>query len=139
MFRRALISSLLPGALMLVAATPEPLAADEPTGYQKPPKEILDVLHAPQPPMVSLSPKRDRMLLIQFARYPEVADLAAPMLGLAGVRINPKSNGPHRMPRLVSIDLLKFGADRPVNLFTAKDPHGVQGSAPIWSPNGVHF
>lgn len=133
------LTVILTGVLLLVAAESDPLTASDLPGYQQPPKPILDVLHAPQSPMVSLSPKRDRMLLVQYARYPEVDDLAAPMLSLAGHRINPTIHGPHRMPRIVSIDLLKIGTDKPVNLFTSKEPHGTLGSGPIWSPNGVLF
>ena len=33
------------------------------TGYQKPPKAILDVLDAPANPFISVSPAKDRLLL----------------------------------------------------------------------------
>ena len=65
-------------------------------GYKKPPKEVLDILSAPVTPAASISPSRDNMLLATGLRYPPIADLAQPMLRLAGLRINPSTNGPHR-------------------------------------------
>ena len=65
------------------------------TGYRRPPREITDVLDAPPPPAVVVSPTREHLLLVQGERYPAVAELAAPMLRLAGLRINPQTNGPH--------------------------------------------
>jgi hypothetical protein len=32
-------------------------------GYKKPPKEVLDILHAPTTPGVSISPTRDNIIL----------------------------------------------------------------------------
>ena len=74
-------------------------------GYKHPPKEIMDVLNAPAIPSVSVSPVRDRMALLEPLRYPPIAELAQPMLRLAGVRINPNTNGQHRQPYFVSLKL----------------------------------
>jgi len=60
--------------------------------YEKPPQEILDVLNVPLPPTPFLSPARDLLALAQPVIYPAISDLAEPMLRLAGVRINPRSN-----------------------------------------------
>src|SRR5581483_10901910 len=67
--------------------------ADEP--YHKPPAEILRVLDAPTPPEAIVNPAGSQMLLVERILYPPISDLAQPMLRLAGVRINPKNNGPH--------------------------------------------
>src|SRR5271157_1657402 len=66
-----------------------------PAKYEKPPQAILDVLNAPIAPLMNLSPARDVALLYTPLLYPPIADLAQPMLRLAGVRINPANNGPH--------------------------------------------
>src|SRR5262245_45739734 len=71
------------------------------TPYQKPPKTVLDVLDAPESATVSVSPSRDKMLLSTPVRYPSIAELAEPMLRLAGSRINPKTNGPHNPRRII--------------------------------------
>ena len=60
--------------------------------YQKPPQEILSVLNAPLPPSPFLSPARDMIAFAQPMIYPAISDLAEPMLRLAGVRINPRTN-----------------------------------------------
>ena len=60
--------------------------------YEKPPQEILDVLNAPLAPSPFLSPSRDMIAFAQPMIYPAIADLAEPMLRLAGVRINPLTN-----------------------------------------------
>ena len=55
-------------------------------GYQQPPKAVREVLDVPASPTVSLSPTRDKMLLVESSRYPSIAQLAQPMLRLAGWR-----------------------------------------------------
>ena len=81
------------------------------TAYQKPPKAILDVLDAPANPFISVSPVKDRLLLATPVRYPSIAELAEPMLRLAGLRINPKTNGPHRASARITALTLKTIAD----------------------------
>src|SRR5262249_29315655 len=76
---------------LLMAAFPAP---GQPV-YRKAPPAIAAVLDAPPTPVVSVSPARDHLLLVQGVRYPPIADLAEPMLRLAGLRINPRTNGPH--------------------------------------------
>ncbi|MDZ7638031.1 MAG: prolyl oligopeptidase family serine peptidase [Bryobacterales bacterium] len=63
--------------------------------YQKPPGEILDVLNAPLPPMISVSPRKDVLLLMDRVSYPSIAELARPMKRLAGLRIDPLNNARH--------------------------------------------
>src|SRR6478736_3980618 len=73
--------------------------------YKQPPKNIMDVLDAPAIPAVSVSPTRDRIALLEPLRYPPISELAQPMLRLAGLRINPNTNGQHRQPYAVSLKL----------------------------------
>ena len=106
------------------------------TPYQKPPKAIEDVLNAPTPPNVSVSPTRDYAILTESVRYPTIAELSEPMLRLAGHRINPKTNGQHMEPRVVSITVKKLadGTETKVAL-----PPSARVSPPSWSPDGKHF
>jgi len=103
--------------------------------YQKPPQAILDVLHAPPAPALSLNPTRDTLLLIQTERYPGIAELAKPQLRLAGFRINPLTNGPARIAHVTGLTLMPVegGHPRPITL-----PKGIVG-VPQWSPNGFRF
>ena len=80
--------------------------------YKKPPQAVLDVLNAPLPPDAVVSPSKDFVILTVPQRYPPIADVAAPMLRLAGERINPATNGPHRAQYVVSITLKKMADGR---------------------------
>src|SRR5258708_782735 len=68
--------------------------------YRNPPKEPDEVLTAPVTPRVSISPSHDSLMIEQGVRYPSIAEVSEPMLRLAGLRINPRTNGPHRESRL---------------------------------------
>ena len=106
------------------------------TAYKKPPKEVEAILDAPPPPAVSVSPTRDYLALVQSSRYPAIADLAEPMLRLAGVRINPRTSGPARPPRVTGISFQKLPDGKPV---AVKLPDGFRPGAPVWSPDGKRF
>src|ERR1700722_19663540 len=84
-----------------------PLAADQ-LAYQKPSKEILDILNAPALPVLAVNPPRTYATLSVNARYPSIAEVSAPMLRLAGIRIDPKINGLHLAPYSTAITLVKL-------------------------------
>ena len=66
------------------------------TNYRMPPKAIADLVDAPLPPSVSVSPNQDWLLLMEMPSLPPISELAQPELKLAGLRINPRTNGPSR-------------------------------------------
>ena len=101
--------------------------------YKKPPKEIMDVLDAPAIPGTSISPSRDKIAMLEPLRYPPIADLAQPMLRLAGTRVNPATNGPHLQGYSVSMTLKNVadGKETKVSL-----PAGAKVSGVQWSPDG---
>lgn len=108
MLRRTVSLVLHAGLVFILAA---PLASDvgEPvTGWQSPPADILEVLHAPQLPWVWTSPTGEYLLLADPVLYPPLEALAAPMHKLAGIRVNPRLNSVHgrygaTSPRLVGV------------------------------------
>jgi dipeptidyl aminopeptidase/acylaminoacyl peptidase len=121
-------------AILLLAAA---LALPAELTYQKPPHEILDVLNAPPPPTISVSPTRDYAILTQPLRYPPIAEVAQPMLRLAGLRIDIHTNGPH-LPFYSTkymIKRLSDASDIPV----AAPPGAAKLGAPVWSPDGKQF
>jgi dipeptidyl aminopeptidase/acylaminoacyl peptidase len=105
------------------------------TGYQKPPKAVTDILDALPPPVVSVSPTHQYLELLQPVSHPSIAELAEPMLRLAGHRINPRTNGPLRAPftgiRLVTI---ADGQSRAISL-----PANAHLGMSSWSPDGRHL
>jgi len=77
------------------AAKTEAKAQTGASGYDKPPRNVLDVLHAPAPPIPYVSPSNDRILLAAWVQYPPIAQVAEPFLKLAGVRVEPRTRRKH--------------------------------------------
>jgi dipeptidyl aminopeptidase/acylaminoacyl peptidase len=104
--------------------------------YQKPPKEIEDVLNSSAIPSTSVSPAKDKMVLLEPLRYPPISELAEPMLRLAGLRINPTTNAQHRQPYFVRATLRNIadGKETAVNL-----PAGAKIISPSWSADGRYI
>ena len=109
------------------------VSSGDQTAYQRPPKAITDILDVPPTPTVSLSPTREYLLLVERLGSPPISDLAAPMLRLAGLRINPQTNGPHQPPRNRGLVLQKIedNSQRRIEL-----PAGAKIGFPSWSPDG---
>ena len=121
-------------ALMLNTSLSVP--AESQNGYQKPPAAILDVLNTPPPPTTSLSPNGSALLLEEYSRYPAIAEISQPMLRLAGLRINPDTNGPHLAfhGRALTLKMLAGGKSHAIAL-----PANAFLSAPVWSHDGKQF
>ena len=114
-YRILAVVFLLTGATALNAQT----AAN---GYLLPPKVIIDMLDAPPPPTAEVSPARDVVALLERASMPTIAELSQPMYRLAGVRINPRTNAPHRglaeqtRYRNLTLKVVADGTERKVTL-----------------------
>src|SRR5258708_15266919 len=102
----------------LVLLSTTRLAAQTP--YRTPPQVIVDILDAPPLPSASISPDRQWLLLLEQRSMPTIAALAAPMLRLAGNRINPLTTGPQLPGGLTGLDLKRTadGTERRINLST---------------------
>src|ERR1700689_1705292 len=112
-----------------------PVHADE-VLYQKPPKEVLDVLNAPATPTLAVNPTKTYATLALAARYPSIAEVAEPMLRLAGMRIDPRTNGLHLAPNSRSIELVKLPEGTKTKLAL---PPNAQAGPLRWSPDGKQF
>lgn len=82
-------------ALGSAVAAQVPSASDPPR-YALPPQAIVDVFDAEFLPQTTVSPNRQVLAMTKARAYPTIAELSQPMLRLAGSRINPRTNGPHR-------------------------------------------
>ena len=104
--------------------------------YQKPSQEVLDVLHAPAPPLAAISPTRDWMILMSPVRYPPIADLAQPMLRLGGVRVIARNHGIHgeRHGSAYVMTSVADGSQLEIAL-----PAGAKVSFPTWSADGRRY
>jgi len=96
-------------AVTAALLTVSPVVAQETTGYLLPPPDIVDILDAPPIPQVVVSPKGDTVALLSRPSMPSIAELAQPMLRLAGYRLNPRTNGPHRSAGITRITLKNIG------------------------------
>ena len=104
--------------------------------YQKPPKAIEDILNSPTTPTLSISPSRAYALQGSPVRYPPIAELSEPMLRLAGIRINPKTNGLHNTIFQSNLLLRKIPEGTEIKI--ALPPNPKLGIGP-WSPDGSRF
>lgn len=124
-------------ALAISLLLASPAAADPSGGYQRPPQTVLDVLHAPPIPVTILSPPRDGFLILRGDPYPPISDLAEPMLRLAGVRLNPETNGPHRAAYWRSLSYLPLAGGKESAI--AGLPDGARIGNVVWSADGARF
>ena len=132
--RHRLLNRALPAFVML-AVLAGPALAQEGRTYQQPPAPIADILDTRPSPTPSLSPDRATLALYDRANLPPIAELAEPMLRLAGYRINPRNNG-QANSRTAWLTGLSFqpvagGPSRTVSL-----PANARFVSPSWSPDG---
>jgi dipeptidyl aminopeptidase/acylaminoacyl peptidase len=108
--------------------------------YQKPPQAIVDLVDTRPTPNVEVSPRDSTgaqwLLIESFSGLPTVADLAQPELRLAGLRFNPRTNGPSRGRYITSLMLqaLPNGEAKPISGM----PPDAKIRFPAWSPDARH-
>ncbi|GAA0869120.1 S9 family peptidase [Brevundimonas basaltis] len=132
--RHRLLARAVP-AFVLLAALGGPALAQDGLSYQQPPAPIADILDKKPTPTPSLSPDRTTLALFDRSNLPPIAELAEPMLRLAGYRINPRNNGPanSRVSWLTGLSFqpVTGGEARAVTL-----PANSRFTSPNWSPDG---
>jgi dipeptidyl aminopeptidase/acylaminoacyl peptidase len=107
-----------------------------PNAWQSPPEDLLQVMHAPQLPWTWTAPSGEHLFLADPVLYPTLAELAAPMHKLAGMRVNPATNGWHgrrggTSPRLARVE---DGETTTLDLPGDVEIHDV-----AWSADGQRF
>src|SRR5271170_5999478 len=107
--------------------------------YQKPPKAIVDIVDALPTPGVELSPAggaagKRWMLIEHFSGLPTIAELAQPELRLAGLRFNPKTDGPSRGRYDTSLELQALPDGKPVAVSGLPEHAKIRFAD--WSPDG---
>src|ERR1700683_503297 len=132
-----------------VASVPA-VASESVSGYNQPPKNILDVMHAPSPPRPSVSPTQDSILLVSWQDYPSIARVSTPFLRLAGVRVEPKNHSKHDTPGgygitpcVRSMELVRVAAasskEKDGAQIHIKLPEGACPGGPVWAADGKRF
>ena len=125
--------------LLLAVLVAPVVAARAPAGAEKyllPPKAIVDAFDVEPLPGSMLSPNKQVLALTYRHGQPGIAELAQPVLRLAGARVNPKTYGPHRtslnyaitMKRIADGSEIKIAMPPQANLSNVK-----------FSPDGAHL
>jgi dipeptidyl aminopeptidase/acylaminoacyl peptidase len=117
--------------------------AEARSGYNQPPKTILDVMRAPSPPIPRVSPTGDTVLLVYWQDYPSIDRVANPFLRLAGVRVEPKNHSKHDTPGgygitrcATNFDLVHIADDATIHVAL---PAGACPGDPLWAADGKRF
>jgi dipeptidyl aminopeptidase/acylaminoacyl peptidase len=126
------MKKLFPVFFLLAA----PAMAQE-TNYHEPPAAIRDLLLAAPTPRVSLASDGSVLAILAVQDFPTIAELSQPELRLAGLRLNPRTNGPSRVSYAVGMQFKKLpsGAETPVQGLPAQ----ARISSPSWSPDNKHL
>ena len=105
--------------------------------YQEPPSPIPEILDGKRSPAVLFSPDNEWMVELERPELPPIAELAEPMLRLAGLKLNPETWSPARSTSYsgARIRRVKPGAAS-VELTL---PEGVQLGNAAWSTDGAHL
>ncbi|MEM1310701.1 MAG: prolyl oligopeptidase family serine peptidase, partial [Cyanobacteria bacterium P01_H01_bin.153] len=124
------------GASENTAASATASATEVPRLWQSPPEDVLEVLHAQQFAQAWAAPNGEYLLLGEPVLYPAIAELAAPMHKLAGIRVNPATNGYHGQRGSTSLRLISVqdGLEQPLALPDGAEVYGVS-----WTADGQHF
>ena len=102
-------------------------------GYQKPAKEILDLVDVPLPPTVKLNEAATDMLLLYRNQFKTIAELSETELRLAGLRINPNTNIGSRTRYYNKIELQKVGEKKPKSIKGLPEAYRIANLS--WSPD----
>ncbi len=136
LFARAAVAALLaalfaPGLLPAVTPDEDPTAAV----YRTPAQTLVDMVDAPPTPGFLLSPSKDLAVVLERPNLPPIEELSRRELKLAGLRIDPTTNGPSRGGHLTGLTLLRLadGEERPVTGLPAEPRLG----SVAFSPDGA--
>jgi len=113
------------------------VTAQEDSGYQVPPDAIVKIVDAPPTPSVSISPDKMHMVIIDRPPIITIKELSQEELRIAGLRINPATNGPSRQTYNKGFNLIKADGSS-AGKVTGLPANPSLGS-PEWSPDGSRF
>jgi dipeptidyl aminopeptidase/acylaminoacyl peptidase len=124
-------------AAAAVTAGPRAQSAPSTSGYQLPPKVIVDILDAAPTPTVTVAPNRKMVALLERKSMPGIAELAEPIHRIAGARINPRTNGRQQRTgdaTAITLKGIADGAEKKVVM-----PANANAGDLAFSPDGKHL
>ena len=107
--------------------------AQESTNYQKPAKEVADLLLAPPTPTISIDGKAQYMLVMERSFYPIVEELGQPEFKIAGIRINPNNFSLSRQNFIKQLSLKNLVTGKMISI--AGLPNNLSALNPTWNPS----
>ena len=107
--------------------------AQESTNYQKPAKEVADLLLAPPTPTISIDGKAQYMLVMERSFYPIVEELGQPEFKIAGIRINPNNFSLSRQNFIKQLSLKNLVTGKMMSI--AGLPNNLSALNPTWNPS----
>ena len=99
--------------------------------YNMPPKPIVDVISAPNPPSLLLNEEGTLGLLLTSHPFSPIERLCRPTLGLAGVRFNARTNGPAQIQHIKKATLVDMKSNEKKEIELPSDSFDFQ-----WAPSG---
>jgi len=123
--------------LALIAVSLSVAAVAQDMSYRTPPKEITDLILAEPSPTVTINRQGNLMLIQEREPMISVEELAQPELGLAGIRVNPRTFGPSRETYIANLRL------KDLTNLTEHAIAGLPANAKIsnisWSPESKYI
>ncbi|SVB45934.1 uncharacterized protein METZ01_LOCUS198788, partial [marine metagenome] len=108
--------------------------AQEPLTYQTPPKAIADLVNAPLTPNTMLSPSKEQFVFMERPAMSGIDELSQPELRIAGLRINPRTNGRSRSSHYIGLSIRPLMGGKEVKV--TRLPANPKISSVSWSPDG---
>lgn len=122
----------------LAAAPPLPASAQDAAaaavGYMMPPQILAEMIDAPATPAVALSPDNQWLVIMHRPDLPSIEEIARPELRLAGLRVNPRTNGPSRETIFTGLTCQRLEDGKLLPVTGLPEPGRL--SAVRWSPDG---
>jgi dipeptidyl aminopeptidase/acylaminoacyl peptidase len=125
-----------PATIEAVAQTEAPPVVQPALRYQTPPPDVREIVDAPPTPSVSLASDGRTMLLADHPALPGIEVLAEPMHGLAGERINPRTNERRRTLFFDRLTLVDVATGQPREVGNL--PELARLGTPNWAPDARH-
>ncbi|MCA0270351.1 MAG: prolyl oligopeptidase family serine peptidase [Bacteroidetes bacterium] len=125
-------------ALALVVALAAPSYAQAPAGgYRTPAPELVRLVDAPATPGVVVSPDGQTLLFVEQSDLPTIEEISRPELRLAGMRLDPRTNGPSRTRAATALRLGRLDGDGSSRAVTGL-PVNPRVRNVQFSPDGRH-
>jgi dipeptidyl aminopeptidase/acylaminoacyl peptidase len=119
--------------IFLLAMTYGVLQAQTNLPYQLPPKEILDLVDIKPQPFTRIDSRNRTMVMLERQAFKTLEEMAEDEVRLAGLRINPATNGPSRVNFTYGISIIDIATGN--DLATTGLPNKLKISDFSFSPD----